>query len=109
MLSEGTSGVGQKHFPASLLAFDIFDNEGRILSNSIELVPGNSLLTASPEEGRALAIKMARLTVKATQPDSDVREKLRPEYAQHAASLVAIAQVVSTEFATIAAANDYWR
>jgi hypothetical protein len=52
---------------------------------------------------------MARLTVKATQPDSDVRERLRPEYAQHAASLVAIAQVVSTEFATIAAANDYWR
>jgi hypothetical protein len=79
------------------------------LSNSIELVPDNSLLTASPEEGRALAIKLARLTVKATQPDSDVRERLRPEYAQNPAMLVAVAQVVSTEFATIAAANGYWR
>jgi hypothetical protein len=79
------------------------------VSNGIELLPGNSLLTASPEEGRALAIKMARLTIKATQPDGDVREKLRQEYAKNAASLIAITQAVATEFATIAAANAYWR
>lgn len=79
------------------------------MGSSTELVPGNSLLTATPEEGRSLAIKLARLTVKATQPNDDVREKLRLQYADDAASLVAIAQVVSTEFATIAAANGYWR
>lgn len=73
------------------------------------LVPGNSLLTSSPEEGRALAIKLARLTVKATQPDGVVREKLRPAYAESADSLLAVAHIVATEFATIAAANRYWR
>jgi Hexameric tyrosine-coordinated heme protein (HTHP) len=79
------------------------------LSSGIELLPGNSLLADSPEAGRELAIKMVRLTVKVTQPDGDVREKLRSDYAQNAASLIAIAQTVATEFATIAAANDYWR
>jgi Hexameric tyrosine-coordinated heme protein (HTHP) len=75
----------------------------------VELVPGNSLITATPEEGRALAVKLARLSVKATQPDGDVRQRLRPVYAQNADSLIAVAQVVATEFATIAAANGYWR
>ncbi|MFF4312610.1 hexameric tyrosine-coordinated heme protein [Streptomyces sp. NPDC001507] len=52
---------------------------------------------------------MARLVIKATQPDGAVREQLRPEYAQDADSLISIAHVVAVEFATIAAANDYWR
>lgn len=73
------------------------------------LVPDDTLITATPEEGRALAIKLARLTVKATQPDAEVRTKLRPQYAESADSLVLVAQVVAIEFATIAAANDYWR
>lgn len=75
----------------------------------MELVPGNSLITATPEEGRALAMKMARLIIKSTQPDAAVREGLRPLYAENADSLLAVAQCVATEFATIAAANDYWR
>ena len=74
----------------------------------MELVPGNTLLTATPEEGRALAMKMARLVIKSTQPDGDVRTRLRPEYAEDADSLLAVAQCVATEFATIAAANNYW-
>ena len=74
-----------------------------------ELVPGNSLITKTPEEGRALAIKMARLVVKATQPDAVVRKRLRPVYAENAEMLIAVSQVVATEFATIAAANNYWR
>ncbi|MEU6375436.1 hexameric tyrosine-coordinated heme protein [Streptomyces sp. NPDC046909] len=73
------------------------------------LVPDNTLITATPEEGRALALKMARLVIKATQPDDDVRGKLRPEYAGNPDSLIAVAHVVAVEFATIAAANDYWR
>ncbi len=74
-----------------------------------DLVPNDTLITATPEEGRALAIKLARLTIKATQPDADVRTRLRPEYAEDADSLLAVAHIVAIEFATIAAANGYWR
>ncbi len=77
--------------------------------NNIELVPGNSLITQTPEEGRMLAIKMARLIIKVTQPDAGMREKLRAVYAQDAKLLIAIGQTVATEFAIIAKANNYWR
>ena len=79
------------------------------MADPIQLVPGNSLITPTPEEGRQLAIKMARLIIKATQPDAAVREKLRSIYAQDATMLVLIGQTVATEFATIAAANNYWQ
>jgi len=75
----------------------------------VQLVPGNTLLTKTPEEGRQLAVKMARLIIKVTQPDAAVREKLRPIYAEDPAILIAIGQTVAQEFATIAAANNYWR
>jgi hypothetical protein len=80
-----------------------------MMSDNVELIPGNTLITKTPEEGRALAIKMARLVVRITQPDANVRERLRPAYAEDAAALVEIAHVVAIEFATIAAANNYWR
>ena len=73
------------------------------------LVPNNSLITATPEDGRELALKMARLVIKATQPDDEVRSRLRPVYAENPDSLISIGQVVALEFATIAAANNYWR
>ncbi len=76
--------------------------------NPIQLVPGNSLITATPEEGRQLAVKMARLIVKATQPDATVRERLRGVYAEDAGMIIAIGHTVALEFATIAAANKYW-
>jgi len=79
------------------------------MSQSSTLIPNNSLITASPEEGRALAIKMARLTIKATQPDAEVRDRLRPVYAEDAAMLISIGQTVALEFATIAQANNYWK
>ena len=78
-------------------------------SEPVQLVPGNSLLTKTPEEGRQLAVKMARLIIKVTQPDAAVREKLRPIYAEDPAMLIAIGQTVAQEFATIAAANNYWK
>lgn len=73
------------------------------------LVPGNTLITGSPEEGRQLAIKMARLVIKATQPDESVRDELREVYAHDARALIDVGHVVAVEFATIAAANNYWR
>ena len=75
----------------------------------IQLVPNNSLITATPEQGRQLAVKLSRLIIKATQPDAAIREKLRRVYSQDATMLILIGQTVATEFATIAAANNYWR
>ena len=79
------------------------------MSEQVQLVPNNSLITKTPEEGRQLAVKMARLIIKITQPDPAMREKMRPVYAEDAAMLIAIGQTVATEFAVIAAANDYWK
>ena len=79
------------------------------MTEHFELIPGNSLITKTPEEGRQLAVKMSRLIIKLTQPDPEMREKLRPVYAEDAAMLIAVGQTVATEFATIAAANNYWK
>lgn len=73
------------------------------------LVPGNTLITKTPEEGRELAIMLARKTVGAIQTDAEIRETLRPGYATSADSLTMASHVVATEFSTVAAANDYWR
>ena len=79
------------------------------MSDIIQLIPSNTLITETPEEGRALAMKMARLIIKATQPDAEVRNRLRDIYAEDPMMLIAIGQTVATEFATIAKANNYWR
>lgn len=68
-----------------------------------------SLITKTPQEGYELAIKMARMGVKYTQPSAEVRDKLRPAYAESADSLTAASQVVAINFQTVAAANNYWR
>lgn len=68
-----------------------------------------TLITATPEEGFQLAVKMARMGVKTTQPDVEVLHRLRPDYAENADSLTAASQVVAVNFQTVAAANDYWR
>lgn len=75
----------------------------------MSLVPNNTLITATPEEGRQLALKLARLSIKATQPDDAVRAKLREVYATDPAMLMQAGHTVAVEFATIAAANRYWR
>jgi hypothetical protein len=75
----------------------------------ITLVPNNSLLTETPEEGRQLAVKMARLIIKLTQTDDEKRNQLREVYGNDAMMLIAVGHVVAIEFATIAAANNYWR
>ncbi|MDR7276936.1 hexameric tyrosine-coordinated heme protein [Catenuloplanes atrovinosus] len=68
-----------------------------------------SLITATPEEGFDLAIKLSRMAVKKTQPDDEVRARLRPVYAEDPTALVAISHVVAANFQTVAAANGYWR
>ena len=73
------------------------------------LVPNNSLITPTPEDGRHLAIKLARLVIKATQPDEEARKRLRDIYANDAGFLIQVGHVTAIEFATIAVANNYWR
>ncbi len=68
-----------------------------------------SLITDTPEDGFALAVKMSRMGVKTTQPDVEVLHKLRPVYANDADSLTAASQVIAINFQTVAAANNYWR
>ncbi|MFJ8431168.1 hexameric tyrosine-coordinated heme protein [Kitasatospora sp. NPDC094019] len=81
----------------------------RVPDEGLVLVPGNTLITATPEEGRALALTLARHTVHNVQPDLDVLKGGRPNYSTDPDSLVAAAHVVAVEFRTIAAANNYWR
>jgi len=68
-----------------------------------------SLITDTPQEGRELAIKMARKSIAAVQTDPEVRKSLRKDYAEDTAQLINIVSVIALEFQTIAAANNYWK
>lgn len=68
-----------------------------------------TLITATPEEGFALAISLSRRGVTATQPNREVLHALRPGYAHDAESLIAVSHVIAVHFQTVAAANDHWR
>lgn len=77
--------------------------------NNFDLIPNNSLLTETPEEGRQMAVHIARLIIKLTQPDEEKRKQMRDVYANDPMMLITIGQTVAAEFATIAAANNYWQ
>ncbi|GEM54871.1 hypothetical protein B0A58_08420 [Flavobacterium branchiophilum NBRC 15030 = ATCC 35035] len=79
------------------------------MPNTITLIPNGTLITNTPEEGRSLAMLMSRLVIKTLQPDNEIRMNLREIYATDATMLIMISQIVATEFATIAAANNYWK
>ena len=81
----------------------------RLPDTELVLVPGGTLVTATPEEGRALAMLMARHTIHAIQPELETLQAGRKEYAGEPEALIAAGQVVAIEFATVAAANGYWR
>ena len=68
-----------------------------------------SLITATPYEGRQLAIKLARKSIGEMQSDPAVKKKVRSVYSQDGAMLIDAAEVIAIEFSTIAAANNYWR
>jgi len=67
-----------------------------------------TLRTNSPEEGFDLAITISQKGVERTQPDAEIRQTLRPKYARNPDSLIAVTQVIATNFQTVAAANKYW-
>ena len=73
------------------------------------LVPNNTLITATPEEGRALAILLSRHSIHAMQKELEVLQSGRAQYAHDPYGLIAASHVIAVEFATVAAANNYWR
>ncbi|HSF52956.1 MAG TPA: hexameric tyrosine-coordinated heme protein [Algoriphagus sp.] len=68
-----------------------------------------SLITATPQEGRELAIRLARKSISAIQTDPEKRKEMRANYAEDTTQLIASAQVIALEFQTIAMANNYWK
>ena len=81
----------------------------RLPDSELVMIPGGTLITDTPEEGRALAMLIARHTIHNIQPDLDVLKAGREKYSTDPNSLTAACQVVAIEFQTIAAANNYWR
>ena len=68
----------------------------------------STLITPTPQTGYDLAIKLSRMAVKMTQPDANIRKKLRLGHAGNASDLIAISHIVTINFQTISAANKYW-
>lgn len=68
-----------------------------------------TLTTDTPQAGFELAVKMSRVAVKMTQPSDELRQNLRLVYERDASALIAASQVVATNFATVSAANNWWR
>lgn len=81
----------------------------RVPDSELTKIPGGTLITDTPEQGRALAFAIARHTVHNIQPDLDVLIAGRVQYAPTPDSLIAASHVVAVDFQTIAAANHYWR
>jgi hypothetical protein len=73
------------------------------------LVPNNTLLTPTVEEGRALAVMLARNSIHAMQGELETLKAGRAQYAHDPEGLIAASHVIAVEFATVAAANNYWR
>ncbi|NBB70783.1 MAG: hypothetical protein GVY33_10755 [Alphaproteobacteria bacterium] len=67
------------------------------------------LQTETPDEGFQLAVELARKSVTTVQPDPEVVNELRSAYARDPGLLIESTSVVAEFFATVAAANDYWR
>ena len=72
------------------------------------LIPNSTLITKTAEEGRALAILLARNSIHAMQGELETLKAGRAQYAHDPSGLIAASHVIAVEFATIAAANNYW-
>lgn len=68
-----------------------------------------SLITPDAQSGYDLAVKLARVAIKMTQPDADIRTRLRKDYEGDFGALIAASGVVATHFQTVALANNHWK
>lgn len=102
-----TPAIESSYHTASLVP-NIYVNKKKPATEIQELWL-ETLITETPQEGRELAMKMARKTIAAIQTDPEVRKKLRDDYAEDTKQLIHTAEVVALEFQTVAQANNYWR
>ena len=68
-----------------------------------------SMITATPLEGRMLAMKIVRKTIGAIQPNPIIKLAVRHKYQDDPQLLLYSAELMAIEFKTIAVANNYWR
>lgn len=68
-----------------------------------------SLITATPLEGRQLAITIVRRTVGAIQRNGEAKHRVREIYDEDPMMLMRAVELINLEFRIIAEANDYWR
>ena len=68
-----------------------------------------TLKTETAQAGWELAVKLSRVAIKVTQPSEEIRSQLRAAYDHDTAQLIATSQVITTNFQTVAAANNWWR
>jgi hypothetical protein len=97
--------LGRFFAAAALSTALVFGASGAVQAQNTDL----NLITATPEEGFALAVKLSRKGVSVTQTSPEIRKKLRADYADDADDLIAVSQVIAIHFQTVAAANNYWR
>ncbi len=69
--------------------------------SKLVLIPGGTLITNTPTEGRELAMTMARHTIHNIQPDLDILKQGRQTYAKDPDSMTAASQVVAIEFQAV--------
>ena len=69
----------------------------------------DSLITETPAEGFALALRLARRSVTTIQTAREVLHALRPIYSRDSAQLIAASHVAAAYFDIVAQANNYWR
>ena len=68
-----------------------------------------SLITATPQAGFDLAVKMSRVGVKVTQPSDQVRSHLRAAYQQELGAVDRGVACHRGPFPDRRAANNWWR
>jgi len=90
----------------TISGFAIAD-EHKAKSASADYMP--SLITATPLEGRQLAITIVRKTVGTIQRDGKIKHAVRDVYEKDPMMLMRAVELVNQEFAIIAIANNYWR
>ncbi|MEC8042479.1 MAG: hexameric tyrosine-coordinated heme protein [Pseudomonadota bacterium] len=54
-------------------------------------------------------MKRSRFAVKKSQPNAEVRERLRPIYEFNPTALIDISAIFAANFHTVAAARNFWR
>jgi len=91
----------------SLLTLSSFTMADDHAKKSNDYMP--SLITATPLEGRNLAITIVRKTVGTIQRDGKVKHAVRDMYADDPMMLMRAVELVNLEFAIIAKANNYWK